>query len=193
MVIYKQVCGLILLKAKNDVFLPQTVPSTKWKHWKTTKDPKVCAPCKANHGKIYAMEEIPNPEPPLHPNCRCVIEVMDAAQAGMCSKEGRDGADWWLWNGKGLPSYYIFIGDLKKLGWKKGDSPVKYAPGKMVDGGVYRNDDKHLPDAPGRVWHEADLNYYTGKRNRHRVVYSNDGLMFVTYDHYMTFIEVMGG
>ncbi len=193
MVIYKQVCGFILLKAKNDVFLPQTVPSMKWKHWKTTKDPKVCVPCKANHSRIYAMEEIPNPEPPLHPHCRCVIEVMDAAQAGMCSKEGQDGADWWLWNGRDLPNYYIFIDDLENLGWERGKAPAKFAPGKMVYGGIYHNRNGHLPSSPGRVWYEADLNYYTGKRNGHRVLYSNDGLMFVTYDHYVTFIEVIGG
>ena len=50
-----------------------------------------------------------------------------------------------------------------------------------------------LPDAPGRIWFEADLNYHSGKRNGHRVLWSNDGLMFVTYNHYESFIEVFGG
>jgi len=40
------------------------------------------------------------------------------------------------------------------------------------------------------VWYEADINYTGGARNRERVVYSNDGLVFVTYDHYHTFYEV---
>ena len=35
-------------------------------------------------------------------------------------------------------------------------------------------------------------NYYEGKRNGHRVLWSNDGLMFVTYDHYETFYEIIG-
>ncbi len=70
MIVHKEIRGYILIKAKNDVFLPQTVSSTNWKHWKTTQDPKACAPCNANHGKIYAMHEIPDPAPPLHPNCR---------------------------------------------------------------------------------------------------------------------------
>ncbi len=193
MIVHKEIRGYILFQAKNDVFLPQTVPSTNWKHWKTTQDPKACAPCKASHGKIYSMHDIPDPAPPLHPNCRCRVELMDAAKAGTCSKEGQNGADWYLWNGRGLPDYYIHIDDLKALGWRYGKVPAKYAPDKMVFGGIYRNDDNHLPDAPGRVWYEADLNYYAGKRNRHRVLYSNDGLMFVTYDHYETFIEVIGG
>lgn len=56
---------------------------------------------------------------------------------------------------------------------------------------VYENSDGHLPDAPGRIWYEADINYYDGRRNRHRVLWSNDGLIFVTYDHYSTFYEII--
>ena len=77
------------------------------------------------------------------------------------------------------------------LGWKWGESPVKYAPGKMATTGEYRNENGHLPQASGRIWYEADINYYSGKRNGHRVLWSNDGLIFVTYDHYRTFIEVV--
>ena len=42
----------------------------------------------------------------------------------------------------------------------------------------------------GRVWYEADINYTGGYRNTHRILYSNDGLIFVTYNHYETFYEV---
>jgi len=55
----------------------------------------------------------------------------------------------------------------------------------------YYNDDGHLPGAPGRIWYEADINYKTGKRNTQRIVWSNDGLIFVTYDHYETFYEIV--
>lgn len=61
----------------------------------------------------------------------------------------------------------------------------------MLTGGMYNNKNKHLPDAPGRVWYEADINYYEGKRNKHRILWSNDGLIFVTYDHYETFYEII--
>lgn len=37
----------------------------------------------------------------------------------------------------------------------------------------------------------VNKNYKTGKRNRQRVVYSNDGLIFVTFDHYVTFFEII--
>ncbi len=43
----------------------------------------------------------------------------------------------------------------------------------------------------GRTWYEADINYSNGKRNKQRILYSNDGLIFVTYDHYETFIEIV--
>ena len=49
----------------------------------------------------------------------------------------------------------------------------------------------HLPQLAGRVWQETDINYFEGKRNRHRIFFSNDGLFFVTYNHYETFIEVI--
>ena len=59
--------------------------------------------------------------------------------------------------------------------------------------GIFKNKEGRLPDAPGRIWYEADLNYYSGKRNNHRLLWSNDGLFFVTYDHYESFMEVVGG
>ena len=77
------------------------------------------------------------------------------------------------------------------LGWKQGKAPAKFAPGKMATRGIYRNDDGHLPQDPSRIWYEADTNYYNGKRNGHRLLWSNDGLLFVTYDHYKTFLEII--
>ena len=44
----------------------------------------------------------------------------------------------------------------------------------------------------GRIWYEADINYKRGYRNTQRLLFSNDGLIFVTYDHYETFAEIIG-
>ena len=49
----------------------------------------------------------------------------------------------------------------------------------------------HLPEAPGREWYEADMDYAGGFRGDCRILYSNDGLLFVTYDHYVTYIEII--
>lgn len=60
----------------------------------------------------------------------------------------------------------------------------------MIGGNIYKNIDHKLPDFPGRVWYEADINYEYGYRNNSRILYSNDGLIFVSYDHYKTFYEI---
>ena len=115
---------------------------------------------------------------------------MKSVIAGFGTKDGINGADWRLKHNGKLPDYYISREDLYALGYKWGKPPRKYAPGMMVYGGIYENENNHLPSAPGRVWYEADINYYEGQRNRHRIVWSNDGLIFVTYDHYHTFYEI---
>jgi len=192
MEIYKVFQGCIIIRGRTDVFDPVTSLSKTWKHWKTNIDEKTCLLCVQQHGKVYHSDEEPNPTPPLHPKCRCVVEAMRAVEAGMASREGSNGADWWIRYKESLPDYYISLAVLAELGWKSGESPAKYAPGKMIFGGIYRNNDGRLPNALGRIWYEADLNYYSGRRNRHRIIWSNDGLMFVTYNHYRDFIEVKG-
>ncbi len=116
--------------------------------------------------------------PPLHPNCWCSIEPMRAVESGNGTKDGRNGADWWIKHLGKLPDYYISEENLKVLGWKQGKLPKKFAPGKMITREIYENRDRHLPDAPGRIWCEADINYYEGKRNIYRLLWSNDRLMF---------------
>ena len=64
-------------------------------------------------------------------------------------------------------------------------------PGRMLIGGVYKNRNSHLPSKEGRIWYEADINYTSGFRGTERILFSNDGLIFVTYDHYLTFVEVV--
>lgn len=195
----KKICGCILKEMHStenihkgllDIFIPETTQSSLWKYWRAILDPKLCANCLSHHGEIYPLDEILGLEPPLHDNCRCAILPMEAIMSGHATKDGKNGADYWIIHYGQLPDYYISDGDLKALGWKNGKAPKRYAPGKMYWGGIYLNDDGHLPSAPGRIWYEADLNYYEGRRNRHRILWSNDGLIFVTYDHYLTFYEV---
>ena len=104
---------------------------------------------------------------------------------------GIKGADWTLKYEGELPDYYIAIKDIYNLGWKKGKKPIEYAPGKMITGGIYQNRNGHLPQKERRIWFEADINYAQGSRNSQRAVWSDDGLIFVTYDHYATFHEII--
>lgn len=191
MFVRKTVCGIILVKGRKDTYNPPTSQSSRWRYWKTEQDPKVCADCEAMQGKIYSLYEVADPAPPLHPNCRCEIEVMRSIIAGFATRDGINGADWWLKHYGRLPDYYITLDKLYALGYGWGKVPRKFAPGKMITRGIYYNDNGHLPDAPGRIWYEADINYYEGKRNKHRIYWSNDGLIFVSYDHGKTFYEVI--
>lgn len=95
-------------------------------------------------------------------------------------------------NGK-LPDNYITKDEAKKLGWnpKAGNLDI-VAPGKAIGGDVYKNRNKALPVANGRIYYEADLNYNGGFRGQDRLIYSNDGLFFTTSDHYQTFTQIGG-
>lgn len=132
-----------------------------------------------------------NPEPPLHNNCRCDIIPLESVVAGNATKNGNEGADYWIKHFGKLPEYYVSEVEAMAAGWRWGKSPAKFVSDKMITGGIYGNENGHLPDAFGRIWYEADINYYEGKRNRHRILWSNDGLIFVTYDHYETFYEII--
>ena len=111
--------------------------------------------------------------------------------AGTATNKGIQGADWFLKYRRTLPEYYITKAEAKRLGWKVNGPVDKIAPGKMIFGGIYKNKNGHLLSANGRIWYEADINYQSGKRNSERILFSNDGLIFVTYDHYYTFIEIV--
>lgn len=170
---------------------PVLSESTNWKHWISIPDNRRCEPCENLHGKIWHRTETPAPKPPLHPRGRCIIHWMTAIAAGTATINGQNGADYTLQNGGTLPGYYIPRDDIETLGWEQGKWPSNFAPDKMISGGEYKNKSGHLPQRAGRVWYEADINYTTGRRDGQRIVYSNDGLIFVTYDHYHTFYEIV--
>lgn len=164
--------------------------SRNWGIWISEEDIQRCEECERLHGKVIYMHPKPAPSPPLHPACRCRIEIMKALRAGTATDLGVKGADWYLKYYNKLPEYYITIERAKQLGWKrKKGNLADVAPGCMITQ-VYYNNDKRLPNKLGRVWYEADIDYKIGKRNSGRIVFSNDGLIFVTYDHYTTFVEI---
>lgn len=179
-----------LQKARNDSFTPVTHSGHHYQKWTAQLDLRTCLNCAQNHGRIFDITDASYSQPPLHLNCRCTVDYLDYVTAGDATKDGLQGADFSLKHTGKLPNYYVSETYLNSLGWRKGDRPSKYAPGKMVGGSIYDNDDKKLPDKPGRVWYEADINYTQGRRNLHRVLWSSDGLIFVTYDHYETFYEI---
>lgn len=166
--------------------------SENYKYWRTILDSKKCINCKKNHGKIYLMNETPNPSPPLHLFCRCIIEKLNALYAGTATNKGYEGADMWLKEYKNLPDYYLSLNEAEALGYNQREGNLgEVALGYMLTKGEYENKNGHLPNKIGRIWYEADINYTYGYRGKERILFSNDGLIFVTYDHYKTFIEII--
>lgn len=87
-----------------------------------------------------------------------------------------------------LPGNYISKRKAAELGW---DSELgnlwKVTDRMSVGGDVFGNYERLLPEAKGRIWRECDINYRGGFRGPERLVYSNDGLIYYTADHYRTF------
>ena len=89
-----------------------------------------------------------------------------------------------------LPAMYLRKDEAAKRGWRPGTDLCRLAPGRAIGGDSFGNRERRLPEKRGRRWFEADLDFACGKRNADRLVYSNDGLRFVSTDHYRSFHEV---
>ncbi|HLQ99382.1 MAG TPA: ribonuclease domain-containing protein [Sphingobacterium sp.] len=87
-----------------------------------------------------------------------------------------------------LPDYYINKKEAKQLGWipSKGNL-CEVLPGKAIGGDYFGNFEGNLPMQKGRKYYEADINYNCGRRGAERIVFSNDGLIYITKDHYNSF------
>ncbi|HDK7166201.1 TPA: hypothetical protein PTV44_000003 [Clostridium botulinum] len=93
-------------------------------------------------------------------------------------------------NGK-LPDNFITKLEARKIGWnQKTGNLGNIAPGKSIGGDIFRNKEGLLPNTKNRVWYEADINYTSGHRGSDRILYSNDGLIYKTTDHYKTFTKI---
>ena len=91
-----------------------------------------------------------------------------------------------------LPSNYITKKKAESLGWT-GGSLEPYAPGKCIGGGRFGNYEGILPEKEGRKYTECDIGTL-GKKSRgaKRIVFSNDGLIYYTDDHYESFTLLYG-
>ncbi|WP_256760984.1 ribonuclease domain-containing protein [Cohnella sp. WQ 127256] len=90
-----------------------------------------------------------------------------------------------------LPDNYITKKDAIALGWKSDEGNLWEVSDQLSIGGdVFGNREGKLPRAKGRKWYECDVNYKGGFRGSERVVYSNDGLIYYTNDHYESFTQL---
>ena len=91
-----------------------------------------------------------------------------------------------------LPPNFITKEEARDLGWEGGGLD-DYAYGMCIGGDRFGNYEGLLPDASGRKWTECDIDtLHKNSRGAKRIVFSNDGLIYYTDDHYESFELLYG-
>lgn len=89
-----------------------------------------------------------------------------------------------------LPGNYITKAEARKLGWTSG-SVERVAPGMAIGGDRFGNYEGLLPERKGRQYTECDIDTWgRSSRGAKRIVFSSDGLIFYTNDHYESFEQL---
>src|SRR5699024_3104963 len=92
-----------------------------------------------------------------------------------------------------LPDNYITKSKARDLGWESSRGNLwDVSDEKSIGGDKFGNREGKLPTAEGRQYYECDINYEGGYRGAERLVYSNDGLIYYTDDHYNSFTLLYG-
>lgn len=90
-----------------------------------------------------------------------------------------------------LPDYFVTKKQARAAGWDaRSGNLCQVLPGKAIGGDRFSNREHSLPAASGRVWREADINYHCGRRGADRVLFANDGLIYISRDHYKHVVRV---
>ena len=99
----------------------------------------------------------------------------------------RDEVALYLYTYDHLPDNYMTKKEAQALGWS-GGSLEEYAPGMSIGGDYFGNYEGVLPKKKGVSYHECDIGT-AGRRSRgaKRIIYSTDGLIYYTDDHYESF------
>lgn len=145
------------------------------KRKKKNRNTPTPAPAVTEAAPAAEAAEGPQAEPTATP------EPMGAAQ---------ELADYLFEHGE-LPENFVTKKEAMALGWQTiyrnpGDIP----PGMTIGGDYFGNYQQKLPVVKGRKYYEADCYYNGGRRNEYRIIYSTDGHVWYTGDHYVTFIEL---
>ena len=91
-----------------------------------------------------------------------------------------------------LPPNYMTKSEAQALGWENGDLD-EYEYGACIGGDRFYNYEGYLPEEDGREYFECDVDtLHQDSRGPKRIVYSDDGLIYYTEDHYATFVLLYG-
>ncbi len=91
-----------------------------------------------------------------------------------------------------LPENFITKSEARALGWSGGGLD-DYDYGKCIGGDRFGNSEGLLPQTGGRIYYECDVDtLHRDERGAKRIVYSDDGLIYYTGDHYESFELLYG-
>lgn len=143
----------------------------------------------AGHGSSpTASSQTTQPKSTQPPKATKGSKIQDKAVAPLTSF--KDVSDYIRQHHK-LPVNFITKKEAEQLGWVASIGNLnKVAPGKSIGGDRFGNREGLLPKAKNRIWYEADINYKKGSRGADRVLFSNDGLIYMTTDHYKSFTDI---
>lgn len=137
--------------------------------------------------EIQPPIEQPEEQPPIAPPEETEPPTQPAPQKSYTGKE--EVARYIHEHGR-LPDNFITKSQAKALGWRSG-SLEKYAPGKCIGGDRFYNREGILPQ--GHTYYECDIDTLgRSSRGSKRIVFSTDGLIYYTSDHYRTFTLLYG-
>ena len=90
-----------------------------------------------------------------------------------------------------VPPNFVSKTKARNAGWVAEEGNLQdVLPGMSIGGGGWHNDDEVMPGSPYDQWYECDINYEGGYRGAERLVYSDNGMIFYTADHYDSYARI---
>lgn len=183
--------GLLLLAATVFFFFPELITSTGGDVSDAPSDLS---------SNVGTWEQTSSPTDSTHRESDTSVELPDTSKAletdPKLDENGsythRDDVALYIYQYGKLPINFITKAEAKKLGWSSGGLD-NYAPGKCIGGDRFGNYEGILPKKSGRTYTECDIDTLgASSRGAKRIVFSNDGLIYYTEDHYNTFTLLYG-
>ena len=134
--------------------------------------------------------------------CGSVAQIPETVGSVPVTTEPQIEEDGWYYSAEDVSAYLVTYGHLpanfitkseaRSLGWE-GGSVERYAEGCAIGGDKFGNREGLLPKADGRQYYECDIDTNgADSRGAKRLVFSNDGLIYYTEDHYESFVLLYG-
>ena len=196
---------------KEDASVPESVPEEPEESLVLIEEPDISAPEASEESSEEPQgaesvtesiqESLPEPEEEENPE-ESVPETEPEEETGQTDSvkvvEGQyyfsaeDVAAYLNTYGK-LPPNYITKQKAQDLGWVASKGNLwKVTDHGVIGGDRFGNYEGQLPKKKNRKYYECDVNYDGGHRGAERLIYSSDGLIYYTGDHYETFTLLYG-